>query len=300
MRLKSLLALLRALVDPTEIRHARKFVRRRLVEQQQPVYLDYPVDPEPRYGHGKPPHTELLAIAEASRTPSLELIASFDEFAENLAAIPVEESADDTEPFWNNTYLGGLNAAALYCLPALRSSRLYLEIGSGNSTKFVRRSITDNRLQTRITSIDPHPRAEIDRLCDRVIRKPLEAVDPGIFEELVDGDVLMLDGSHRCFQNSDVSVFFLEIMPRLPRGVLVYIDDIYLPYDYPPEWADRFYSEQYLLAAMLMADGGRRYRVVLPHVFVERDQELRAAMDSFWRRVGLDRGSGNGIWIEIH
>ncbi len=132
-----------------------------------------------------------------------------------------------------------------------------------------------------------------------MIRRPLESLDLQLFDKLKHGDILMLDGSHRCFQNSDVSVFFLDVLPRINPGVLVYVDDIYLSYDYPPEWSDRYYSEQYLLAVMLLADSNRRYRVVLPHVFIERDPELNDAMKAFWKEVGIRRGSGNGIWIEI-
>ena len=49
--------------------------------------------------------------------------------------------------------------------------------------------------------------------------------------------------------------------------------DIMLPDDYPPEWADRFYSEQYVLAAYLLAEGDR-LDVELPVHYVSRDPEL--------------------------
>ena len=53
----------------------------------------------------------------------------------------------------------------------------FLEVGSGNSTKFARRAIEDHGLRTRIVSIDPEPWAEIDGLCDEVLRAPAEEVD---------------------------------------------------------------------------------------------------------------------------
>ena len=73
-------------------------------------------------------------------------------------------------------YVGSLNIQLWAALRAMGQSlpflgnryrwqatvRQMLEIGSGNSTKFARRAIRDHRLCTRITSIDPHPRAEID------------------------------------------------------------------------------------------------------------------------------------------
>ena len=67
--------------------------------------------------------------------------------------------------------------------------------------------------------------------------------------------------------NSDATVFFLEILPRLPGGVLVGIHDVFLPYDYPRDYADRYYSEQYLLAAHLIA-GNPALEPVLPGLTV--------------------------------
>ena len=52
----------------------------------------------------------------------------------------------------------------------------------------------------------------------------------------------------------------------LAPGVLVGIHDICLPFDYPPDWLDRYYSEQYLLAASLLG-GHRGFRTILPSFY---------------------------------
>jgi hypothetical protein len=39
----------------------------------------------------------------------------------------------------------------------------------------------DGRLATRIVSIDPEPRGEVDTQCDRVLHLPLEAADASVF-----------------------------------------------------------------------------------------------------------------------
>jgi hypothetical protein len=193
-----------------------------------------------------------------------------------------------------------MDAVALYCFPCLLNSKLYLEIGSGNSTKFVRKAIQQNNLKTKIVSIDPHPRAEIDGICDEVIRRCLEDIDPVLFDDLKSGDILMIDNSHYCFQNSDVTVVFLEILPRLKPGVMIYIDDIFLPYDYPPEWKDRYYSEQYLLAVLLLADSSR-YEVILPCQFIANNGYLSGIVNSFWDEMSLQecRAYPNGFWMVV-
>jgi len=67
-----------------------------------------------------------------------------------------------------NGYVQDLDAAILYALPRILRSRRYVEIGSGHSTRFVRRSRDDYSLDMSIASIDPAPRAQIDSMCDEL------------------------------------------------------------------------------------------------------------------------------------
>ena len=94
----------------------------------------------------------------------------------------------------------------------------YIEIGSGNSTKVVRKSIKDNDLKTIVTSIDPFPRANIDHLADKVLRFPVENMDDhSVFAEMEKGDILFIDNSHRAFPNS-VPTIFLVIKQGMAYG----------------------------------------------------------------------------------
>ena len=156
----------------------------RAAKGPEPVFLDYPIDPRPRYGYGLPPHPELYALIDSNRRAYAEALRSLEPFTERLSKIREVEDAGSTQPHWRNDYIPGLDALTLYCFPAISNAALYVEVGSGNSTKFVRRSIGDNGLPTKIVSIDPCPRAEIDRLCDEVVRQPLENIDLGIFDRL--------------------------------------------------------------------------------------------------------------------
>jgi hypothetical protein len=47
---------------------------------------------------------------------------------------------------------------------------------------------------------------------------------------------------------------YLEVLPRLKKGVLVHFHDIFLPLEYPRDWVMkmmRFWKGQYLLQAFL-------------------------------------------------
>ena len=74
----------------------------------------------------------------------------------------------------------------------------------------------------------------------------------------------------------------------------------YLPFDYPPECAHWFYSEQYLLAASLLA-GHRNYEVLLPNYYITLTERVRQVMDDFWNRPELAEVpiAGGSFWIEI-
>ena len=258
------------------------------------VNLDYPptVENAPRYGHGRPSNPKLEELVRSQAAGYGRILETIDGYAEDLARIEVS-AADPREPSWVNGMISGLDGATFYALMRDRRPARYLEIGSGNSTKFVARGCREGNLGTKITSIDPHPRAEVDELCDEVIRKPLEAADLSVFAGLEAGDVVFFDGSHRVFMNSDVSVFFLEVLPALPAGVLVGIHDVYLPDDYPAYIAERYYSEQYMLAAYLL--GGADVEIVLPAWWASNDSQLGGMLDGLWSRPGLGQVDRHGV-----
>ncbi len=269
----------------------------RLWKGYYPIFLNYPPKPVPRYGYGKPPHPQLEQVLAAGRQNYRQTLNAFLGLETDLLRIPLRAPKHSPEPCWINKWLDALDTLALYGLVALRKPKLYLEAGSGYSTKVARRAIRDQALVTRIISIDPEPRTEIDTLCDEVVRRRLEEVDFSLFQQLEPGDILFVDGSHRCFMNSDVTIFFLEILPRVRPGVLLHLHDIEWPWDYRPERAEWYYSEQYLLATALLS-APERFSIVLPNAHVSRDAELAGVLDGIWRKLPGVTPGGLSFWFE--
>jgi hypothetical protein len=252
------------------------------------IVLDFPVHSSPRYGWGRPAHAQLSEIIGAGRADYAALLTGFLEHRENLTRIPRHQNpTGSTTPFWINGSLPGLDAVSLYCLLARYRPRRYYEVGVGNSTLFARRCIDDLGLQTELVGVDPYAQNAGTQVCTRLVREPLEQLDPAFFDALQAGDMLFIDNSHRVFMNSDATVFFLDILPRLKSGVVVGIHDIALPWDYPPEWVERYYSEQYLLAAYLLARGSR-FRILLPNAFVSLDPDLVQILAPLWSDPALN------------
>lgn len=154
---------------------------------------------------------------------------------------------------WNQDWFPRLDAAAAYALVRREKPGRIVEVGSGHSTRFMARAVADGGLATAITCIDPAPRAGIARLKLTHVPTVLAAADPALAAGLGQGDVLFVDSSHIAMPGTDVDRLVLDVLPRLPAGVLLHVHDVLLPDDYPPEWAWRGYNEQTVVGALLGA-----------------------------------------------
>lgn len=270
----------------------------------QSIHLDYKVAPKPRYGHGNPAHTLLFDIINRNRPLYKDLLESFLKYIERIHGIKdSSKETDENNPTWNNGFLPGLDIVGIYGIIANYKPAKYIEIGSGNSTKVARKSIKENNLNTEIISIDPFPRATIDHLADKVIREPFENLSDNkfIIESLHENDILFIDNSHRVFPNSDAMICFLELLPLLKKGVIVQIHDIYLPFDYPQFMCDRFYNEQYVLAAFILANP-EKFKTILPNYFISEDTELAKIISPMWNHPSLTNVEkhGGSFWLQIN
>ena len=256
--------------------------------------VDYKYRARVRYGAGRGPHPGLTELIGAGRDRYAAFIQDMARFYDEFAATPVEGSYASRVPFWLNTWFPPLDGMALHAMLAVHNPAQFVEIGSGVSTKFARQAIERHQLRTRIVSFDPQPRNKIDSLTDRYVRAPLESVDLSEFDTLAEGDILFLDSSHRTFQNSDVTAFFLDVLPRLRPGVIVHVHDIYLPWDYPAGHLWRRWNEQYMLATALLA-GGWSLTTAFPCWFAGQDPELAALLNGALRRGPLANLSVHGV-----
>lgn len=252
---------------------------------------DFEYDPEPRADFAQLPfcktffeNLDLSVFRER-----IHLLAKYNKWFEQISL----HEEDPALPHWINIFMPSLDGMSIYAFLAERNPARYVECGSGHSTRFAAKAIRDHGLRTKIISIDPCPRAEIDALCDVVYRMPLEKMDFKLFAEMDKDDILLFDTSHHSFANSDVTMFYAAILPLLPKGVLYALHDIMLPRDYPASWKKRFYNEQYLLLAFL-SGGGRE--IYFPCNFIENHFELSRELEA---EVGKSRRPGGSLfWLE--
>jgi predicted O-methyltransferase YrrM len=250
-------------------------------------------DFSPRWGASRPAVRQLEDWFRGHSAEYHALLREIRSSAQALKAIPVEfDPARLPEPAWHGVPYAPFDAATLYTMIRTYRPETYLEIGSGITTCFTHRAIRDNGLSTRIVSIDPEPRASIDSICHQVVRDGLETCDLDMFTRLEANDIVLFDGSHRAFMNSDVTVFFIDVLPRLKPGVIVHIHDIMLPYDYPDSFKHWYWNEQYMLAVYLMGHMARLVPLA-PTAFICRDAEFAAEL----REPMIDLGPYNDGWL---
>jgi len=182
-------------------------------------------------------------------------------YKEEYDRFPSAPTGRPDEFHFNNTLFESVDAEVLYCMVREFKPRRIIEIGSGFSTRVAATAIRRNReldpaYDCELTCVEPHPRPEIrDGLggfC-RLIESRAQDLPVDFFTALDQNDILFIDSSHVITLGNDVWYEYLEILPRLSRGVVVHVHDILLPRQYVEHW-DRmkmFWNEQYLLQAFL-------------------------------------------------
>lgn len=176
--------------------------------------------------------------------------------------------------FLENGWFESVDAEVLYSLIRHFQPAKIVEIGSGNSTRLMRRAITDGELRTELTCIDPSPRADIRDSCDRHLAQPVEDIRPETIAGMLrSGDFLFIDSSHVLKPAGDVALLYLEVLPRLAAGVLIHAHDIFLPFEYPQsmtsDWSQNGtcpWNEQYLVQALLL--GGSVVELLWPSCYM--------------------------------
>lgn len=212
---------------------------------------------------------------------------------------PIEQKLGSVGYFYNNDQFPALDAEVLYCMLCHIQPKHMIEVGSGFSsliTADVNRSKLGGKLD--FSCIEPYPRQFLIDGVDGItslVQKKVEDVDLAIFSKLQENDILFIDSSHVAKTGSDVNYLFFEILPRLNKGVLVHVHDIFLPDEYPKKWVIeecRNWNEQYLLHAFLQYN--QAFEIVWASHFMStrfHDQ----VHDVFPRFPSL--GGGGSFWL---
>lgn len=142
-------------------------------------------------------------------------------------------------------------AAIYYCQIRMRKPATVLEVGCGSSTFAARDAVRRNGVG-RVVAIDPQPRTSLDGSSGiEFIKRKVEDTPMSVFLGLKAGDVFFFDTWHTLKVDGDVryvggtglvvvvvcillpilapSYVFMDVLPRIARGVLCHVHDIHAP-----------------------------------------------------------------------
>lgn len=195
------------------------------------------------------------ALNSDADIPGVELreadqVALFNELVPLFGDVPERR-------FKPNGMFGGADASVYQAIVRRFKPRRVVEVGAGFSTARLLDTAEAFLPELQITCIEPYP----DRLLallepnDRVelIAAPVQDVPISTLVALESSDILFIDSTHVAKAGSDVVWLLLRVLPRLQKGVLVHIHDVFWPFEYPGEWlrAGRSWNEDYFLHAFL-------------------------------------------------
>ena len=213
-------------------------------------------------------------------------------FKTEYESFPKGKTKTPYEYYVNNAFFGSVDGEILYCIIRHFKPRKIFEIGSGFSTYLTSQAILRNKKEDsaydcNFVVVDPYPNETIRRGfsgLSRIVMNKVQDVPLSEFQKLKDNDILFIDSSHVLKIGSDVQFEYLEIVPRLSRGVIIHSHDIFLPSEYHKSWILKehiFWNEQYLLQAFLAFNNSYKVLWAGNYMHLRHPKELRLAFSSY-------------------
>lgn len=245
---------------------------------------------------GKPSGTlEGIDLREGAQLALLETLGHY------ATDLHLEEQKNEQFRFYyENGFFGYSDGFLLACMLRYLRPQQLIEVGSGFSSGLIF-DVNDRYLDYTLdcTFIDPYPQrllslmTERDRCRAKVLQKPVQEVDMGVFEQLAAGDILFIDSSHVCKTDSDVNYLYFKVLPSLRVGVYVHIHDIPYPFEYPKQWVlkGRAWNEAYLLRAFLQYNHAFEIVIHSHFLYLFHINRLKALMPL------CTKGDAGSIWL---
>ena len=159
---------------------------------------------------------------------------------------------------YQNTGLSLFDSYFLYSFVKGNMPKKIIEIGCGETTKIIQKSLKENNIKSTHICIEPYPSFSFKKFLSEkgqsveLINKKVQETSIDIF---YDCDFLFIDSSHVAKTDSDVLYEFFEIIPKLKKGTVIHFHDIMIPYAYWLDWhkeGSQYWNESYFLHSFLM------------------------------------------------
>lgn len=221
----------------------------------------------------------------------LNLLSQFtSRFKKEYEYFPLNKTVIPYHYYVNNNFFFAVDGEILYSMIRHFKPKKIIEIGSGFSTYLSAQAVMKNENEghnCELISIEPYPndtlKAGFPGLSKVIIAKAQD-IPISEFSKLQENDIIFIDSSHVLKIGSDVQHEYLEILPRLNKGVIVHIHDIFFPMEYPKSWVleeYRFWTEQYLLQAFLAFNDTFEIMWSTSYMQFKHNEKLKKAFKSY-------------------
>ncbi|UCG55030.1 MAG: class I SAM-dependent methyltransferase [Dehalococcoidia bacterium] len=274
-----------------------------------PNHFYYPIPDTRKLGKELWLRQSQLVGVNINEKKQIELIGQLLEFKNEYDTYSSGKTSKPWQYHYYNPSFGPVDAEVLYCITRYFRPKKVIEIGSGYSTYILAEAILKNAeeygYRADLTAIEPYPnkvlKAGFPGL-SRLITEKVEEVDLTEFESLEENDILLIDSSHVLKIGGDVYYEYTEILPRLKKGVIVHIHDIFFPSEYPKHWVlnmHRFWNEQYLIQAFLAFNQAFEIIWCGSYMHLRHPDKLGEAFSSYNRATvwSTKRPGATSLWI---
>jgi len=240
--------------------------------------------------------SELVGV-DINESKQLELLSLFGaKFKNEYERFPRGKTAIPYEYYLGSGMFESVDAEILYCMIRNFKPRRIYEIGSGYTTYLSAQAVLQNAkenssYQCELVAIEPYPnetlRAGFPGLT-KLVTKEVQDVPLSEFRKLDEHDILFIDSSHVLKIGSDAQYEYLDILPRLNKGVIIHVHDIFLPAEYLKNWVLQnrwFWNEQYLLQAFLAFNDSFELLWAGSYMHLNHPEKLEAAFRSYNRNT---------------
>jgi hypothetical protein len=242
-----------------------------------------------------------VQVDQAQNEALFERLA--DTYMKDYQLLPPFEEALDEGFGPGYTYVDSFTTFAL--LRDLQP-KVYMEVGSGLSTYYASQAIGQNEQQGKMICVEPYPYRKLQEIKGiTLIEDKVQNLKFEAFDVLDEGDVLFIDSTHIVKIDGDVPYLFLEILPRLKKGVYIHIHDIPFPYNtpYPAEqWIFKrgypmYWTEAYLLQAFLAFNDSFEIKLSTPLIRYHNEDLLQRKIPDY-QGIKENPDTFSSIWIK--
>jgi predicted O-methyltransferase YrrM len=235
---------------------------------------------------------------DLNEAKQLQLLKTLN-FSNEINAIAQLPNSPKNYSFNKGPFLSG-DAEILYAMVRHFKPKRIIEIGCGHSTLMIQHAIATNKnddgLECNHVCIEPFENHWLSLLEVNVIKQKVEDMDLQFFSQLAQNDILFIDSSHMIRPQGDVLFEYLRLLPRVNKGVIIHIHDIFTPRDYLDQWIKDglvFWNEQYLLEAFLSCNSNYEIICAVNYLKHHHYQELKKVAPF----ISEDREPGS-FWIQ--